>query len=88
MTLTSDHTFFPPPESIAWQNCKQQNNKLPLYFGGAEHPGTMRSLRRKIPQNEKFFSREKQLELVGNVLKIPSSGWHLLLQASMNHSFF
>lgn len=30
MTLTSDHTFFPPPESIALQNCEQQNNNLSL----------------------------------------------------------
>lgn len=72
MTLTSDHTFFPLPELIALQNCKQQNNKLSLCFGGGEHLGTMKSMGRKISQNKKFFSREKQLELVGNLLKSPS----------------
>lgn len=69
MTLTSDNTFFPPPVLIALQNCKQQTNKPSLCFGGGEHSGTLKSLGRKISQNEKFFSREKQLELAGNLLK-------------------
>lgn len=58
-------------KAIALQKYKQKNNQLALHLGGEEHPKTLKS--QKISQYEKVLSREKEIELVGSLLKSLSS---------------
>lgn len=70
---------------MALQEYKQKNKQLAL--GGGEHPGTLKSQGTKISQYKKVLSREKELELVGNLLKSPRPREYFLFQASKNYSF-